>query len=383
MIAANRIRWNKVVSNELNVPDLIMDAAFDSDSSETETYLNREAVSQESYDGRRNHVTSYKYNQRFSPRFTFVKKGFGDFSAVELRSVLKWLTSLDTPSILDVYGDDSNVIEFSAIGNWTEISSYKLANNRTVGVVATFEAVHSHALSDLYTVTKTIFSPDNNKITIEIDTDDNKPVYPRVIINHGYGTTPTPHTIVDITGAKPFSNVLDMVDYVDNTVYKNGTTYYWKTSEPTFMSATTAPKYEGWTTVAVTRAYTSEDTFENNTFYKYNNTYYWFDPYAFHSSSTPPSLDKTSVKLTNTHTDFFNQSTVLPSTIVKNNNSTEVITLDGANKIISSSSTRRIFDNDFENWQWLELHDGKNEIEILGNCEVTITYRTVVKCGEF
>ena len=90
MIAANRIRWNQVLSSELNIPDLIMDVAFSSDESETESYLNRESVSQESYDGRHNHTTFYKYSEPFSPRFTFVKNDFGDFSAAELRSVLKW-----------------------------------------------------------------------------------------------------------------------------------------------------------------------------------------------------------------------------------------------------------------------------------------------------
>ena len=328
MIAANRIRWNKVVSNELNIPDLIMDVAFDSDSSETETYLNREAVSQESYDGRRHHVTSYKYNQRFSPRFTFVKKGFGDFSATELRSVLKWLTSLDTTALLDVYYDDSNVIEWSAIGNWTEISSYKFANNRTVGVVATFESVHAFALSDLYTVTKTITSTDN-KITINIDTDDNKPVYPRITIQHN-------GSVVNIPTGRVLTYLSDMVE---NTAYFNGTTYYWKTEDST-------------------------------------------DPIYFHSSTTNPNLSTTSVKFTNTHIDFFNQSTVLDSTVVKNNDTTEVITLDGANKIVSSNSVRRIFGSDF-NLQHLELYDGKNEITIEGNCEVKLEWREVRKVGEY
>jgi hypothetical protein len=71
-----------------------------------------------------------------------------------------------------------------------------------------------------------------------------------------------------------------------------------------------------------------------------------------------------------------------PSVIIKNNNSTEKVVLDGANKIVSSSSVRRIFGDDFS-WNWLELRDGKNEITVEGNCEVTIEYRTVIKIGEY
>jgi hypothetical protein len=72
---------------------------------------------------------------------------------------------------------------------------------------------------------------------------------------------------------------------------------------------------------------------------------------------------------------------VLPSVIVKNNTGTEKIVLDGANKIVSSNRTRRVFGDDF-NLQHLELYDGKNEITIEGNCEVTLEWREARKVGE-
>ena len=329
MIAPNRIKFQKIFSNELNIPDLIMECAFDSDNSEVSTYLNRESVSVESYDGRRNNTIGYKYNERFSPRFTFMKNGFGDFDSYELRAVLKWLTSSDTPTLLDVYYDDSNVIEFSAIGNWTDISSYKLANSRTVAVVATFESIHPFALSDLYTATKIISSATDNKITIDIDTDDNKPVYPRIKINHR-------GAVVNIPEGTTLNALSDMVE---NTVYFNGTTYYWKTAPST-------------------------------------------DEIYFNKSTTKPNIESTSIRLRNTHTDFFNVSKTFDAVVVKNNTNTEEIVLDGANKIVSSNSERRIFGDDF-NLQWLELYDGKNTIAIEGNCEITLEWRTAIKCGEY
>ena len=275
MISPHRIKYRGIESTELNVLDLIMCVAFDSDNGETSTFLNREAVVSETYDGRYKRVHRYKYNESFSPKFTFMKKDFDNFTIEEVRQVIKWLTSTDTTALLDVYYDDSNVVAWSAIGGWTEISTYKLGNNRTVGIVATFEAVTPYALSDLYTITKTITSTDN-KITIDIDTDDNKPVCPRVTIQ----------------------------------------------------------------------------------------------------------ANNANIKFINKHTDFFNVSKSYNSLELTNNTSGERIVVDGANKLISSSSTKRIFGDDF-NWVWLELYDGKNEITIEGNCTVTIEYREVRKVGEY
>lgn len=329
MISPHRIKYRGVESTELNILDLIMCVAFDSDNGEINTFLNREAVVSETYDGRYKRVHRYKYNESFSPKFTFMKKDFGNFTIEEVRQVIKWLTSTDTTALLDVYYDDSNVVAWSAIGGWTEISTYKLANNRTVGIVATFEAVTPYAMSDLYTVTKTITSTDN-KITINIDTDDNKPVYPRITVQHN-------GSVVNIPTGTTLTYLSDMVE---NTVYYNSTTYYWKTADST-------------------------------------------DPAYFHSSTTNPNLSTTSARITNKHTDFLNQSTTLTPTIVKNNNNSEKVVLDGANKVISSSSVNRVFDDDFVNWNWLMLLDGKNEITIEGNCMVTIEYREPRKVGEY
>lgn len=339
MVNPHKIRYNNISSNELNILDLIMEVAFDSDSGETSSYLNREAIVSETYDGRRKHVMRYKYNESFSPKFTFVKKNFGDFTQEEVRQVLKWLTSKDTTAVLDVYydhADDSAIVDWACIGNWTEINTYKLGNNRTVGIVATFEAITPYAMSDLDPVTKTISSTTDSKIIVNIDTDDNKPVYPRITINHGYGQTSTPHSVIRVLDGKEYTEKDDMVE---NTVYYNGQTYYWKTKSST-------------------------------------------DPIYFHSSTTNPNLDTTSVRITNTYTDYLNQSKTSDAVIIKNNTPTESIVLDGANKIISSNNTKRIFGDNF-NWKWLELYDGQNEITIEGNCEVTIEYREVRKVGEY
>ncbi len=275
MISPHRIKYRGIESTELNILDLIMCVAFDSDNGETSTFLNREAVVSETYDGRYKRVHRYKYNESFSPKFTFMKKDFGNFTMDEVRQVIKWLTSTDTTALLDVYYDDSNVVAWSAIGGWTEISTYKLANNRTVGIVATFEAVTPYAMSDLYsTEPKTITS--TGTITINVDTDDNKPVYPRVTIQ----------------------------------------------------------------------------------------------------------ANNASIKFINKHTDFFNVSKTYNSISLSNNTIGEKIVVDGANKLITTTTANRKFGDDF-NWTWLALHDGKNEITVTGNCTVEISYREIRKIGEY
>lgn len=277
MVNPHRIKYNNIFSNELNIPDLIMCVAMDSDNGETPSFLNREAVSSESYDGRYKRIHRFKFTETFSPKFTFFKKDFSNFDIDEVRVVLKWLTSKDATSLLEAYYDDSNVVTWASIGGFIEPQLYKIANNRTIAITAVWDSISPFALSDLYTVTKTITST-NNKIIINIDTDDNKPVYPRV------------------------------------TIKQNGTA--------------------------------------------------------------------SDIKFTNIHTDLLKQTKVIPSVEIKNNGSTEIIVLDGANRIISSSSVNRVFDTDF-NLTWITLLDGKNEITVEGNCTVTFEWREVRKIGEY
>ena len=208
MISPHRIKYRGIESTELNIIDLIMCVALDSDNGETSTYLNRVAVESESYDGRYKNTVGYKYDEVFAPKFTFMKRDFANFSMDEVRQVLKWLTSTDKTSLLEVYYDDSNAVSFAAIGGWTEIQLYKLANNRTIAITAVFSSVMPFALSDLYTVTKTISLPTDNKIIIDIDTDDNKPVYPKVTIKHGYNNTP--HLLVNIPSGTVYTIDSDM-----------------------------------------------------------------------------------------------------------------------------------------------------------------------------
>ena len=373
MINPHHIKFNKISSAELNIVDLIMCVAFESDNGETNSFLNRESITSETHDGRYKKVARYKYSESFSPKFTFMKKDFGNFTIEETRQVLKWLTSLDTTSLLDVYYEDSAVAAWSAIGGWTEINTYKFANNRTVGITAVFEAVTPFALSDIHTVTKVPTATDN-KLIIDIDTDDNQPVYPRITIRHN-------GTIIPIPAGTTLNLYSDMVA---NAVYYNGSTYYWKSDEPVLCVGGAEPNY-GWTKIIRDSVYADTDEIKAETIYYYTSDqkYRWIDPYTFKSSTSNPKLQTTGVKITNQHYNSFNQASTPVVMMVKNDTATETVVIDGANKVISTTNTKHIFGEDFINWTWLPLYDGKNELTIEGAGEITFEYRTVIKCGDY
>ena len=368
MISPKKIKYcDEYIADVLNQMDILLGVSFDSDNGEIETFLNRSAVSSESHDGRYHNTYRYKYDELFSPRFTIIKSDFSDFSQQEVRKVLKYLTSTDKPALLEVYYEDNSSPDFCAVGGWTEIETYKLANNRVVGVIATFTAVTPYAMSDLKTE---LFSDTDGYVkTISVDTDENQPVYPRITIEQTGLIVAT-------------DNEVDYDDMMPNTIYKYDNTFYWKTvgDELEFHSDSTKPDYN-WSEMQVETELTSDDELEANIIY-YNyalNTYYWMDYYTLHSSETVPDLTATSVKITNTHNGVDSMG-ILTTLIITNNMADEKIVVDCANRIISSSRTRRIFGDDF-NWNWLALYDESNSIAVEGNCKVTFEWRTVKKIG--
>jgi hypothetical protein len=121
--------------------------------------------------------------------------------------------------------------------------------------------------------------------------------------------------------------------------------------------------------------------------YILKDRYYWVDDKGVkHDFGTNESgIETTSVSITNICTgdnDDDYEIRVFDS-LVKNNIKGEIVTLDGANNIVSSSRANgRIFDKDFS-WEWIPLYEGQNTLSFVGNCTVTIEYRYPIKCGEF
>lgn len=307
--------------------DLITCLSFDSDVGETNTFLSRDAVASDTYRGSIKHVHMYKYNESMAPKLTFIDKNFGNIDAERQRKILKWLTAKDTPSFLTVYHDDSNAASYEILGAFTEISSYKLGNGRCVGFTATFTSIMPYALSPVYTVTHNVSDPVNSTFTINLETDDSIPVYPRITIKQN-------NTVV--------VNINKSMGDLD--IWVPGTVYYYATDAK----------------------------------------YYWVDAQGVrHTSSTNTSgFETTMVSITNIHTDDYGNKRVFES-LVKNNIRDEIVVLDGANKVVSSSrSIGRIFGGDFD-FNWIPLYEGNNRITVIGNCTVTFDWRSPVKIGEY
>lgn len=319
MIAPYKITYNGFSSLDM---DCWTGLAFNGDDGDVETHLAREAQISESYNGSQNRVHGYKWSNPFTFQITLVKQDYSEFTSEENRKILKWLTSNSNASFVDIYADDSEVIEWSSLGNWINVSQYKLGNGRIAGYVAEWEAIHPWAFSPLYTITKDVSDPDDNIIKINLDTDDSTPIYPRITIQQ------KDSNIVTINHAMG-----DIDIWVDGTVYK------------------------------------------------FEDTYYWVDEDGRHDSASDDSnIVTTSVSVKNKHTDD-NGNVNMFNSLVKNNVVGEKIILDGANKVVSSSSIR-VFGDNFD-FNWIPLYEGKNELSFVGNCTATVEYREIRKVGEF
>lgn len=337
MLSPYKIRWQNMSSLEL---DLWTEISFDSDEGEMETYLNREAIASETYNGAFKRVYGYKWSDVLTPKLTFVKQNYEDFTSEENRKILSWLTSSSTGGFLDVYKDDSEVISFCILGNFTTINQHKIANGRIIGYTVEFESVSPFAFSPLKIITKNVSDLENGKIIIDIKTDDSQsPVYPRITIRQNT------NVVIEVDHEMfTFGDLLSGSDMVENTVY-----YYPRVDE-----------------------YGEDDS-----------RYYWMTSKGkFSDDSNTSEIITTSVSIKNVHT---NDNGIIKTfnTIVKNNLAEEIVTLDGANKVVSSNRILgRVFGDDYD-WKWLPLYDGVNELSFVGNCEVTIEYREPIKCGGF
>lgn len=314
MIGLHRFEYNGYSSQDF---DLLCDVSFDEDNGDSESFLNREAVASEVYNGTLRRVHNFKYTDVFAPTISLVKNTFDDFTEDEVRRVLSWLTSSPTPKFLTAFYDDSEVISFEILGAPTNIEIYKIANNRIVGIVFTFESSAPYAFSAIQTVEKEITTPQTFTITCESD-ELGALVYPKITITHKAS-----NGIIVETDKK--INIDNKSEYIPGTVYHYDGVYYWVDNKG--------------------------DLYENSE-----------DKSGFNTTSVLIENDTTGSK-----------------SIVKNDVSDEIITLDGANRV-TSSNKGRIFDEDF-NWQWMPLAPEENVIKVTGNCTIKFEWREPRKVG--
>ena len=375
MISAQRIEWNGMESLEF---DLITCLSFDSDNGNTPSFLNQDGIYTEHYDGRRT-IHRAKTNEYFTPTFTFVKEGSGDFTIEEQRRILSWL-SIETPGWLNVYHDDSNVLSYRCFGTWEEIELYKLGNGRVVGYVVSFASSHPYAWS------RKLIYPEVYATVEEINNNDETNDY------------------LVVSGTKPFTITCDSDEY-NKLLYPKVTIVF--DEKNIKLPVTTDPQDENYVMIP-------------NVLYSYNNNLYIninkgdIEDQGKYSVSSEELDDSTpaSEKLLGQHYYFpkdrtvrkvvkgekvpyvwktvsivgaaveINNTTVSKKAIVSGGALGETVVLDGTNKIISGvkGTVTRIVGDNF-NWEWIPLAYGDNNITVTGNCKIKFEWIEPRKVG--
>jgi hypothetical protein len=355
MIGLHRFTYNGYSSQDF---DLLCDLAFDSDEGESSSYLNREAVASETYNGTLRRVHNYKYSEIYAPTVTLVKNDFSDFNETEVRRILGWLTSSNTPKFLTAYYDDSEVVSFEILGAPTDITLYKIANNRIVGIVFVFESSAPYAFSAIKTVEKDITTPQT--FTISCNSDElGALVYPKVTITQSNNLVVQANKVMT-----------DREEHIIGTVYQYENMFYW--IAPTLFSE--AESYEANTTYYIDNNGIKVEANPQPTAENFTSKIYYIKKKdeLMVRSVNDSGFDTTGVSIENITTNS--------KTTVGGNISQEIVILDGANRVVAANRENRIFGNDF-NWQWMPLTPGENTITVTGSCTIKFEWREPRKVG--
>ena len=388
MIDAHRIVYNNLSSEEF---DVTLHLSFDGDNGATSSFLNRDGVFTEHYDGRRT-IHRAKYNETLTPRFTLIKKNFGDFDAAENRRILSWLTASDTPGWLEVYKDDSNVLEWRVFGCVTSIEQYKLSNGRIVGYEFEIEGSHPYAWSRKFTypeVYATIGEINNNdetndyleisstkSVTITCNSDEyNKSLFPKVTI------TFSDENIYFTVEENP---MLDNYIMMPNVLYS-----YNKGLYVNINSGDDADKGKFAITDILSKD-TNADDFVNKNGGPVDGRYYFPEDQTVRKIIYNDNKNIYEWKVIG----IVGAAVVIKNTYMSNGNAIsketklsggalgETIILDGTNKVIySATSTDTKIIGDAFNWEWPSFITGENNITITGNCKIKFEWIEPRKVG--
>ena len=389
MIDAHRVVFNGMDSLDF---DITPHLSFDSDGGGSASFLNRESIHSEHYDGSFRRIHSYKYNEVLSPTFTFLKQNFSDFDEIENRKILSWLTGSDKPGWIEIYKDDSNVLSYKLFGNFTEIEVYKLGNGRAVGYVATFESNAPYAYSRKFTypeVYATIEEVSKNDETNDYLVVSGTETFAITCNSDEYNKLLYPKVTIEFKGNNPYFPI-NINPLVDNTYHMvPNVIYSWTDTdnvEHLYVSLNASEdngRYEVEPLKSNTEA--SGDTLK----YKYcyfptdgvikTTVVTTVDGVASYSwrDVTPIGM---AARISNTYT--LNGKSIVKEAIIAGGAIDETIVFDGANKVISGTRgiTTRIMGDDF-NWEWIPFAYGDNTITVMGNCTIKFEWLEPRKVG--
>ena len=386
MIAPYRVVWQSVSSIDY---DLSTNLSFGNESGATSSFLNKQSVVTEHYDGSYRRIHSYKYTDVLTPRITFIKQDFSEFTFEENRQMLSWLTSRDSADWLEIYHDDSNVMSYRLYGNFISVEQHKLSTGHVIGYECEFESSSPYAWSrkmiypevaevlneignpqennDYLTVSETAEfdvtcnSDEYNKLTFPQVTitfsDKNDDMYFNVDTDPMYATDPMmPDVIYDFKGSL-YVNIDNGYSEDSGVIQISG-----KMSIDTEASATLSGAYY----------YFPEERIVAKSVRKSTNA----DAWEWKTVSVVGAM----VQINNTY--VLNGKTVPKKTIIAGGSPNETIVLDGMNKVIystKSNEAKRV--GDAFNWEWPSLIAGKNHITITGNCKIKFEWLEPRKIG--
>lgn len=341
--------------------DVIVGAAFDSDHGSTESFLVKESTSSNTYDGSRRNIHGYHYTDVMNVSFTLIKQDYTDITDSERRKIYAWLTGSNKVEELVIYKDDSEVVAYRLMGNFTNIEHYKLGNGRDVGVVVNFEHIAPYAYSLPKSITKTITKPETFTINCRSDIYE-KNLFPRITVTIG-------DSIFLPVDEDPSTDTFEMLE---NVAYEYKGHYYIKLNGQKHALSVTSNKIENQTADNE-----SVDTYclstSDKTIYLgvvLDGQYGWKKIVTVGAGFDVKNIYDGKVVAHTTVVDCY---------------ANESIILDGDNKIISSTyagdkTSIRVFGDTF-NWEWIHLLPGENEIAVSGDCTIVIEWVEPMKIG--
>lgn len=156
-------------------------AHFDPDSGETDSYLTKEQIYSDSYDGTRRILYGNKYSTVATPVITVLKQDGSDFSLEDLRQAYKWLTGNPSSSWMDFYMGDE--VKYRLLCTIQDVKPYKM-DARTVGLSIYCESLSPWAYSSPQIVSQALTGEET--IYIDNQSDD---LYTYTYLNTVYENT--------------------------------------------------------------------------------------------------------------------------------------------------------------------------------------------------
>ena len=223
-------------NNRLNTEFGLQVVTFSPDNGETDSFLSVESIYTDNFDGTMSYDYGAKYTEKARLYITMVKNNYSDFSRMELREVINWLSGLRKVSWLDLYNDDSREISFSFLGRVIDIKLQKM-DSRIIGLKVEFQSVSPWAYSAIKRHDITLNGTTSLYPICNCSDEDSIYVYPKVVftnkVTNGslriYNTTTREEVVLNNLAMNEVITMENKIIYSDNTakIFGNDFNFTW------------------------------------------------------------------------------------------------------------------------------------------------------------